>query len=374
MKINKKYKVHTRSNIRGEEKQIDITCTLLPMWCENAAGNIQNIKGNSLSKLICKTYPECWKAKKLIDMFTSKTEYELSEIKEKCKLSVECMEHIINTHPSSIISIAGTDDCNECENYIQTNKPALVIANGPSLMTNNHLSLLKQYGFKGDIFCATTALPKILESGTVPTYINSLDAEEHPDVDIINNDLVRNNLDKMTGIFGITTHPKTCEIFTGKKYFYSGYIDDSIIPNISHLFYLITKTPQVLTGGNVGMACVTIATILGYNPVVMIGMDLSFPTFDEMKHYYDTIIHTWDLNPKDYQWIENKSHFKYMNPDFNKEYYCDLTFYTYKVAGLKMIDKFVSKGNVKIINCTEQGALHSKDIIPMKFIDYLKNQ
>lgn len=361
-----------RNKINHQEKSIcdemteSTVAILVPMWCKNLGDNMPYIKQyGSLSKILCKTYPECWKLKRLREIFKSQTEYTVEQVSKECQVP----PIIVSNSTQMCLSMnnyAGTTVCTNCESSTPMNKPALIIGGGPSLDSHGHLDLLNKYRFNGDIFCVTSSLKKVLDKDIIPTYINSLDAEEH-DTQFIDDEKIYNNSDKITGIFSITVHPSTNKIFKGNRLFYNAYIED-----ISHIFHLITDTPQVPTGGNVGTATMIIASILGYNPIVMIGMDLSWETFDDMKRYYDTIVHSWNPNKVPVEWTKD-NYKKDINPFNNKPYYIDKAFESYKISTIKTIEN-LSKVGVDVINCSEQGSIHSKHIKSIRFIDYLQKQ
>lgn len=347
----------------------DSTIALLtPMWCRNFSNNIKYINhDNSLSKLICKTYPECWKSKKLRDISKSDKIYTIEQVSKECHIQKDIIKYLPNMclHMNNF---TGNIICNRCENHIQINKPALIIAGGPSLDTYKHLELLKEYGFKGDIFCVTFILKKLLDNDIIPNYIHSLDGEGH-NTPFIDDERLHKNYDKITAILSTIVHPTTVELFKGNKYFYTPYID-----NISHLFHLITDTPQIPACGNVGSATIVLAAKLGYNPIVLIGLDLSWESFEKMKEYDDKKVYSWNPNKNMVQKEWTKDNYKQLiNPVHDKPYYIDTVFESYKTTTIKYIE-LKSHQNINIINCTEQGALHGKDINSMKFIDYLRNQ
>jgi len=372
MKNLSQNKRHKTDKLR--EQTINTVQALLPIWCDNIVNNIPYIKRyGSLSKLLCRSYPKCWKLDKLKEYFFASEEYDVRFIEKECGLSKEIILQIGQLFLMDTSTLSGTSSCDGCKDEILIKKPVLIIGGGPSLDTYNHLELLKKYGFNGDIFCVSSILKKVLEYGIIPNYVVSIDAENH-DTMFLEHEIIKEHSDKITGIFSVTVHPSTNECFKGNRYFIQGYINPETAPNVGHMIYLFTNVLSIVTCGNVGSSCITLASSMGYNPIITIGLDLSFPTEKELKHYYDSIIHTWDKRKKEIDWNLPEYKYKHMiNPDFNKEYYIDKTFESYAIS-TKEIIYHLSSVNKLIINCTEQGALHSKHIKAMKFIDYLENQ
>ena len=357
-----------------DTKSLTTIQILLPIWCSNISDNIPYIKKyGSISKLICKSYPECWKINKLKEFFYSKEEHEIEHVKNQCELSSDIIFQSEQLCLSRETNLAGTDACENCIERLVANRPALIIGNGPSLDTYSHLDALQKYGFNGDIFCVSAAAKKVLEKGIIPKYIISIDAEEY-ESSHMNHAIINKYSDKITGIFSTSVNPITNNVFKGDRVFMQGYMKDDMLPNVSHILYLLTKVPSISTCGNVGSTGISIASSMQYNPIILIGMDLSFPSLEDMSSYYDKAIYSWNPNKKEIKWGSGEFKYKIMkNPDFNKEYYVNSIFEMYKTSTIQFINGLLEY-NIKTINCSEQGSIHGKNIIPMKFEEYLKSQ
>lgn len=349
---------------------------LLPKWCYNIAHNMPDIlEAGDISNILCDTRKDnsCHKLAKLKEMlYDKKNEYDIDIVSQELLIPPDILSTLIrNVMTYQFQNGTGSAMCSGCDKFKPSKKTALIIAGGPSLKTYNHLSLLNKYGFNGDIFCVSKVLKDVLEARIVPKYFGALDAEEF-DTTFIDHDIVDKYSEQMTALFGINIHPTTVKRWKGKRYYFSGYIGDEI-PNISHVFHLLTETSNISVSGNIGSCLYNIATYLGYNKVVLIGMDLSFPTLESMKEYYPRAT---DEEWKVVDIINGKKIPKFKrgyNPDFQKGYYLEPVYEAYKVSTMSWI-KAMKSGGIETINCSEQGSLHGNGIISMKFEDYLKNQ
>ena len=368
----------------GREMKEDICSTksgqtvhkLLPLWCSNIAHNIPDIlQAGDISNIICETRKDnsCPKLAKLKEMlYDKKNEYDVDAISKELSIPPDLISILIrNIMTYMFQNGTGSAMCITCDKYKASNKPALIIAGGPSLKTYNHLALLKKYGFDGDIFVVSKVLKDVLEAGIVPKYVGALDAEEF-DTTFIDYDIVDKYSDQMTGLFGINIHPTTVNRWKGKRYYFSGYIGEEI-PNISHIFHLMTETSNISVSGNIGSCIYNIASYLGYNKMILIGMDLSFPSLKSMKEYYPLATEK-EWNSQDV--VNGKKQPKYKrgyNPDFKKTYYTEPVFEAYKISTLSWTKTMTSTG-IQVVNCSEQGSLHGNGIVSMKFEEYLKSQ
>ena len=356
-------------------KSMQTVATFLPKWCENIAGNMTDIqKHGDVSYLTCKTRKDnkCYKLNKLNTLLKDSVEHEMEDVAKECELPLDMMDYFIkHAYTYNFVPIAGSHICIGCKNRLYAGKPALIIGGGPSLEEHNHLELLKKYGFNGDIFVVGKELKNVLEHGIVPKYVGALDAEEF-DTTFFNHDIVDKHTDNITALFGTTIHPTTKERWKGNRYYFTGYISEAEVANVSHVFHLMTKTSTLSVSGNIGSCMSNVATYLGYNPIVLIGMDLSFPTLENMKEYFP--------NATEEDWnreltIGEKTVPMYKrgwNPDFKKQYYIDSVFESYKLSHLSWA-KVLKHQGIKTINCSEQGSIHGKHIESMKFEDYLKS-
>jgi len=359
-------------------KSAQTVTALLPKWCDNISKNMSDIIINGdIADIICKTRKDnkCWKITKLKEMCTDPNkEYEKEDIAAECQIPVQELEtYIKHAYTYTHVGCAGSNICSPCHEYVRANKPALIIGGGPSLEQHNHLEMLKEYGFDGDIFVVSKELKNVLEHGIVPTYTGALDAEEF-DTSFFDHDIVDKHSDQITAFFGINIHPTTVQRWKGKRYYFSGYLSEADMPNISHTLHLLTHTSQLSVSGNIGSCLYNIASFLGYNPIITIGLDLSFPTLQDLKNYYPKATkEDWkrkiQIGSK-----EIKQYYRRNNPVYNKQYYIDSVFESYAVSHKSWADTLYAYYNIKTINCSEQGSLYGNSITNIPFKEYLENK
>ncbi len=265
------------------------------------------------------------------------------------------------------------------------NKYSIVIGGGPSLKTHDHLKMLKQSNFQGNIVCTDGILIDVLKAGITPElfpnfYVVTIDSMdeiyEHYDDAIIDKYGT-----KINGIFSTTISPmvyartKKSKITPywihtlfdydkGKSSF--NYISGAIIRAKNH----VNGLPAIQTGGNVGTsAWVTSWSILRSTNVVLIGFDQGYSPDTPLEeigyghHKFPTgMIIKPELLEKAYPVIYNPDFNCYVRQDPMFQYYCNA------------LKEFISRmGNkVTTINATEGGGLFGNGIIPMKLYDFLK--
>lgn len=345
---------------------------LLPIWCNNIFHNEKYInEKTNFSSLLCNTFPKCYRLEKLKTIHYSDNEYTMEETVTQTELPNNIIKDAFKYCNENFQSYIGTNVCENCKNRTKANKPALIIAGGPSLETHKHLNLLNEIKFRGDIFCTSIVLKRLLEINIIPKYFSVLDAEIDEPV-YLNHDIIHKYNNELTALFSVSILPKTNEIFKGKRFFYNPYLDNEPNSPTFNVFRLMTKCSSIHTGGNIGTTTIMLAAALGYNPIIVIGYDLSFQTPEEIKRYYKNDLHLWKQNPKDSPWDKSMYHVG-LNPHFNKKYYTTDLFYAFKESSLFLLNLLVESG-ITIINCTEQGAVYHKNIISMPLIEYLKSQ
>lgn len=336
-------------------------------WCKNAMHNSYNLNDeDKISNLVCSTFPKCWKIDILKSIVIKSERFDILDTAKEC-----------NMHPKQVVfyadnclfdyNFAGTFMCGGCPSYLHVNKPALIVAGGPSVEKYGHLDLLQKYGFNGDIICTDSMVEKLLNKGVIPKYMNLMDSSDSM-LSMINKDIIHKYSDRLTGLFSTVTHPDVVNCFKGKKYFYNAFVNQ-----LSYMFFLMNNTMQINTGGNIGSSSIILAAILGYRPIIFIGMDLSFETFDKMKEYYSNA-YSSHHNPMNIQKNWEISNYKReRNPVYNKEYWIESVFEAYRNSTLNIMTEIASK-KISLINCSEQGSLFADYIHQVKFEDYLKSQ
>lgn len=251
------------------------------------------------------------------------------------------------------------------------NIPALIIGAGPSLHRKQHLELLAKKGFDGDIFATDAILKDCLEQGIVPDYVMFIDASDKI-YRFIDHDIVDKYADKLAAVMCITTHPSVVKRWKGDIYWYQVYMEDFYAPNVGHILQLLTHTSNFSTGGHCASLGWATAILKRYNPVVLIGTDLSFPAdlSVEATTAYEFYLDKLKGNKKEtLKLFDNHYHHNFFNTDC---YYEHLFEHYTNIARMQF--KLISGQGVVVINCTEGGTLEGENIKCMYFKDYLDSQ
>lgn len=141
-------------------------------------------------------------------------------------------------------------------------KPAIVVAAGPSL--NKNIDLLKEASTKALLICVDAALKPLLNAGIRPHLVTTTERTEGT-IDFYAN---LSGLEEIFFIFFTVLHPNVYRIYKGPKIIASRY---QVFSD------WLSLDPGSLSGGPVvGNYAFIIATILGCNPILMVGQDLSF--------------------------------------------------------------------------------------------------
>ena len=286
---------------------------------------------------------------------------------------VNNLENIWNENSARILS-----------NYASSKSvsSSIVIGRGPSLFENNHLELLAQSKFNGNIICTDGVLIKALEAGVTPKkfknfYVVTIDAQEHIK-EFYNNKIVSNYGDKINCILSSTISPETYNIAknNGMKIFWLHTLFDYTKDKTSFNYIANTMTkahnhekglPAIQTGGNVGTSCWMIAwSILKSSSIVLLGMDHGYSdkmSWDEIDKYHK-IPANIDKNSESFKMAYPTN----FNPDFNCYFKQDPIFQYYSKALIEFIPRVPS---VKTINATGGGAIFGNGITSMDFKKFL---
>jgi len=338
-------------NTDMEGQNFSTVLTFLPLWIKNLSENLPVIKKNrDVSALLCKKIV-CPRKKDVCGMIRKGT--EKAAISEKYGYTLGTIDMIANNP-----WVISADVCIGCPDFGPPKKPAIIIGNGPSLFSNNHLDTLVEAiddGFECDVFCVTRTLKPALEAGVVPKYIACADGQIE-ESEFLDHDIIRDHADKIIAIMATTVHPKVVDLWKGRMFFFTQHIDDITMPNVAHIMWMLSHCLVLNTCGNVGSALWNFVAYLNYKLVCMIGMDLSWHNMEELKEYYPNRPEKWEQAKRGY------------NPFFHKTYYIDNVFANYREAHLSWLK---SLEGIQTINCTEGGALHSRYVESMYFKDFL---
>lgn len=251
----------------------------------------------------------------------------------------------------------------------KSNTPALVIGAGPSLKRKNHLEILAEKGFDGIIFATDRILKDCLEQSIIPDYVLIADGSEKI-LDYINHDIVHEYASKIGAIMCTITHPSVVEEWKGEIYWFINFISQDIHPNIGKVLQSLLKKTMITTAGHVSSLGWGIGVTIGCNPIVLIGVDLSYPEDVPMEQ-------TWYYSGYEKRFKGNKERIRsvykhYHHNFFNTDCYYDPFFDAYITCSLSHFNVMSQKG-LKIINCTGGGAIEGKGVECMNFDDYLES-
>lgn len=248
--------------------------------------------------------------------------------------------------------------------------PALIIGAGPTLYRNKHLELLAKKGFTGQIFATDAVLKDCLEAGIIPDYVTFTDASPKI-LKFIDHNIIDEYADKLKAIMNIHMHPSVVNRWKGDIYWYQSYIDDFIAPNLKFILFELTHKAILIGGGQTASIGWALAALKNYNPIILIGLDLSYPMDMDIRgtrlveHYL-----SFFNNMEDVLKIFDKTyHHKFFNTDCKFE----IRFDNYTFIAKKHL-KWLKDAGFQIINCTEGGTLEGEGIECMWFKDYLDSQ
>ena len=255
---------------------------------------------------------------------------------------------------------------------MQDDMPMLVIGAGPTLYRNKHLELLAEKGFDGHIFATDAVLKDCLELGIIPDYVMFIDANEkiYPFID---HDIVDKYADKLTAIMNVITHPSVVERWNGDIMWYQVFIEEIIAPNVTFALQQLTHTTALMSAGHSASIGWSVAGIRNYNPIVNIGLDLSFPPdipIEESRIFEFYLKANAGNREKTSEMLES-CYKHYHHKFFNTDCYFEAIFGAYTDSSKRILQMLNSTG-MRIINCTEGGTLEGEGIECMWFEDYLE--
>ncbi len=264
--------------------------------------------------------------------------------------------------------------------------PALVIGAGPSF-SPKQARLLQTLQDKLTIIAADRMLKPLLQVGIQPAFVATVDGD--PSVADFYNEWAT----KTDAVLNaVTTHPKTVEMAinrTRQQFWFVSFFDDPQLPTCPTCrrvsptagFYFMSGQKTILQAlGNVGALCWHLGYYLGCNPVILVGMDYSYPvgTPIEKTHYYDAYLKiaaqehigyaASQLDIEDHVRrclkCKQRVHDSYetkTNPDFKQDYMTDKIWTVYQ----ELLLPFIARAKCRTINCSG-GALHGPGITSME--------
>lgn len=156
---------------------------------------------------------------------------------------------------------------------LKTDKTILVIGAGPSLEEN--ITLLRDYRAGCILLAVDTALPILLAHRIVPDYVFALEAQIANLQDFI--PYAADSSSKIPLICDITSNPGVVRLFSPNIFFFSSYFFPlRLFERLKENELLPTPFPAL---GSVGVAAVYAALNITSGPVLVTGLDFSFPCY-----------------------------------------------------------------------------------------------
>ena len=270
-------------------------------------------------------------------------------------------------------------------NTNQVNKPSIVIGRGPSLKKNEHLKILADSNFDGNIVCCDKVLKLALDEGVTPDkfpnfYVATIDPGKDFDT-CYDHKIIDEYGQKIKGIFSTVIHPKAVSRIkkNGISFFWLHSLLDynegeksfnSISALMTRSKKHVNGLPAIQTGGNVGTSAWFMGwKILRSNIVSLIGIDhgwLPDDSFEKIVTHGNT---SKLIGIKKDDEIYRKFFPTVHNPDFDCDCTLDPIFDYYRTALIEFIQR--SPPEIQTINSTEGGSIFGKRVHSMKFSEFL---
>ena len=273
------------------------------------------------------------------------------------------------------------------QNFEKEKNSAIVIGRGPSINKFEHLKLLAESNYQGNIVCSDGILSNALKAGVTPDkfpkfFVVTIDpypfVKKHYEHEII-----KSYGSKIKGIFTVITNPEVVEkardaeiqihwlhsLFDyneGKKSFNNLSALMIRAKNIEH------KLPAIQTGGNAGTVAWFISwQILKCSTVALIGINHGHEEDDPLETiiYHNNKEELSEGVDRDSITFQ-KLYKKVYNPDFNCICILDPLYQFYSEA----LKEFISRSPdwLTTINATEGGSIFGDRIKSMKFKNFLE--
>ena len=147
------------------------------------------------------------------------------------------------------------------------NIPAIIVSAGPSLEKN--IRKLKEMKNKALIIAVDTAMKPLFSHNISPHFIITIDPQKK------NSKYFRNVDFKDSVLIAESSVDKEAiDSFNGAVYFIN-----SIFPLAKYFMEELGDRGDITTGGSVSTAAYDFAIRIGANPIIMVGLDLSFPNY-----------------------------------------------------------------------------------------------
>jgi len=216
---------------------------------------------------------------------------------------------------------------------------AIVVGAGPSLSEN--LKGLVHFPDKDNVvfFCTDKAFPRMIDSG-VPNFVCALNAKS-PNKEVC--DWWKAGTAGSTLIMPITADPITLSGWLGRYCFINANLPITLTDTITDE----TGLNPLSSGSNVGVFSYLMAVRLGFTKVVLIGMDYSFETREEVVRKYPP--------QEPYIIMEHrnqKGEVRWSSWDW---FDSAVAFFEYA--------RFYGKNGIRTANCTEGGIVYDGEFV-----------
>lgn len=167
---------------------------------------------------------------------------------------------------SNVIEISTHYGVNKFFNKYK-NIPAVIVSAGPSLEKN--IRKLKEIKNKALIIAVDTAMKPLYSHNISPHFVITIDPQKK------NSKYFRNINFKDTVLIAESSVDKEAiDSFNGAIFFIN-----SIFPLAKYFMESLGNRGDITTGGSVSTAAYDFAIRIGANPIIMVGLDLSFPNY-----------------------------------------------------------------------------------------------
>jgi hypothetical protein len=304
------------------------------------------------------------------------------------KTQYESFDEWVQNFSINLPNIWNESSAKEINNSITYNKnsSAIVIGRGPSIKKHDHLKLLSESNYKGNIICCDGKLIDTLKAGITPEkfsnfFVTTIDPYpgilKHYDDPIIDE-----YGSKIKGIFSVLTNPAAVARARQSKikihWLHSLFDYNEGRKSFNQISALMIRAknpnhglPGIQTGGNVGTSSWFVGwKILKCSTVSLIGINHGWEEDDSwdtiLSHGNNSeIVKGIDENTPLFEKLFKKIH----NPDFNSNCILDPLFQFYSTAFKEFISR--SPDWLTTINATEGGSIFGDNVLSMKFKDFL---
>ncbi len=217
--------------------------------------------------------------------------------------------------------------------------PAIIVSAGPSLVDD--LDVLREAKGRIPIFCVGTAYKALIRGGIRPDFVVVVDAKEKVIEQIEGVDT------KDVYLFAADfVNHQVVEMFYPRVFFFSSPDNpfSMLLPASQR------RKGKVYPGGSVAHAAIDIAVKMGFNPIIMIGQDLSYR--DNRTHAEGTIYENKRVRYSNDKEFKEKG-FVWLKGNYEDKVLSTQVFHIFLSSLVRYIR---AHPDVEFINCTSGGA------------------